>query len=158
MSLCKVYHWWWMVIDTSTPRANQAWIPSTQQSHYPPFITQFPPDDCCICCHALSALHHQFFVVRKGCFVLGGRCRMACGGSFSLLYIFSSLPLSYIDTMKLLVAIFCLRKGVCCLWWLGGLLQRKSSWWEQIWRKMNAEVREKSKQSCLFGGALINYQ
>ena len=97
VSLCKVYHWWWMVIDTSTPRANQAWIPSTQQSHYPPFITQFPPDYCCISRHALSALHHQFFVVQKGCFeaVLGGRFRMACDGSFSLSYVFSLLPLSH---------------------------------------------------------------
>ena len=91
---------------------------------------QVPPDNCCICRQPLSVLYHQFFVVRKGCFeaVLGGRCRMACGGSFSLLYIVSLLPLSYIDRIKLLVLVFRFCKGGCCLWWLGGLLQQKSSW------------------------------
>ena len=33
----------------------------------------------------------------EGVIVLGGRCRMACGGSFSLCYIVSLLLLSYID-------------------------------------------------------------
>ena len=77
---------------------------------------------------------------------------MARGDSFSIFYIISLLILLYIDRIKLLVLVLSLYEGLCCLWWLGEILQRKSSWCEGIQERIKVVARGKSKRSFLFGG------